>query len=313
MIIFLTLCYGALVYGLIRLKVVPDNLLVRFSPLAFYVLLLIFLFIPLQWGAPSGSAIVLRHSVQIVPNVGGQVVEVAVEPNRPVDAGAVLFRIDPTQYQARVDQLAAQLQLAELRLEQFTELERRNAGNRFQVQEASANARMLRAQLADAQWLLDHTTIRAPFRGFATAIALRPGTRVAASPLSPVMAFIDTSEIVFAAQILQAYVRHIMPGDEVEVTFKALPGQIFRARVATVLPALSEGQLSVSGLAASPRSVSPLPFIVRMELEGHPRLRDIPAGAMADVAIYTSSVSATHLIRRIMIRMRAWMNYVIPF
>jgi multidrug resistance efflux pump len=185
MIIFLTLCYVAVLFLLVKLRVLPDNLFVRLSPIGFMLLLFLFLFVPMQWGAPSGPAAVFRHAVSIVPNVRGQVIEVNVEPNKPVKTGDVLFRIDPIQYQAKVDQLTAQLKLAELRLQQYTQLEARDAGSKFQVEEAQTTVASLRAQLADAQWQLDSTTVRAPTDGFATNVALRPGARVGAVPLTP--------------------------------------------------------------------------------------------------------------------------------
>ena len=125
MIIFLTLCYIAVLFLLMKLRVLPDNLFVRLSPVGFMVLLFLFLFVPMQWGAPAGPAVVVRNAVAIVPNVPGQVVEVAVQPNQPVKKGDVLFRIDPTQYQAKVDELTAQLKLAELREQQYTQLAQR--------------------------------------------------------------------------------------------------------------------------------------------------------------------------------------------
>ena len=50
--------------------------------------------------------------------MAGEVIEVPVDPDKPVKQGDVLFRIDPTQYQAALDGLEAQLALAETRLEQ---------------------------------------------------------------------------------------------------------------------------------------------------------------------------------------------------
>ena len=44
---------------------------------------LVGLFIPMGWGAPSGPAAVVRNSVQIVPSVAGEVVEVPVAANTP--------------------------------------------------------------------------------------------------------------------------------------------------------------------------------------------------------------------------------------
>ena len=83
MIIFLTLCYVAVLFLLIKFRVLPDNLYVRLSPIGFMLLLFLFLFVPMQWGAPAGPAVVVRNAVAIVPNVPGQVVEVNVEANKP--------------------------------------------------------------------------------------------------------------------------------------------------------------------------------------------------------------------------------------
>lgn len=48
-------------------------------------------------------------STPIMPNVRGKVIEVPVTPNSPLKQGDVLFKIDPTPFQAEVDRLEAQL------------------------------------------------------------------------------------------------------------------------------------------------------------------------------------------------------------
>ena len=68
----------------------------------------------MNWGAPSGPILVLRQAVAIVPNVAGEVIDVPVEPNKPLKAGDVLFRIDPVPYEAQVRQIEAQLELANI-------------------------------------------------------------------------------------------------------------------------------------------------------------------------------------------------------
>ena len=90
MIIFLTLCYVAVLFLLVKVRVLPDNTIVRLSPIGFMLLLFLFLFLPMQWGAPSGAALVVRNSVAIVPNVPGQVTEVNVAPNEPVKKDEVV-------------------------------------------------------------------------------------------------------------------------------------------------------------------------------------------------------------------------------
>jgi len=53
------------------------------------------------------------HLVPISSKIYGEVAEVRVDDNQPVKAGQVLVRIDPRDYQARVDQAKAALALAE--------------------------------------------------------------------------------------------------------------------------------------------------------------------------------------------------------
>ena len=67
--------------------------------------------------------------MQIVPNVQGEVIEVAVEPNQTVSKGDVLFKIDPKPYQSQVDAFKAQLKLARTRLDQAQKLLKRGVGS----------------------------------------------------------------------------------------------------------------------------------------------------------------------------------------
>ena len=83
MIVFLFNVYLLILFLLVWFKVVNFNLFWKISPLIVLLVLLIGLFIPMGWGAPSGPVILVRQSVQIVPNVAGEVIEVPVSPNVP--------------------------------------------------------------------------------------------------------------------------------------------------------------------------------------------------------------------------------------
>lgn len=312
MIIFLLLVYLAALFVLIRFELVPFNLFWKISPLTWLLILNIALFIPMGWGAPSGPLLVARHSVQIVPDVAGEVVDVPVQANRPIKAGDVLFRIDDTPFKAQVDALAAQLKFAELRREQMGQLQQRDAGRLFDVQQRESEVAQLRAQLSASQWNLDKTVIRAPADGYVTNLALRRGARVGNLPLSPVMAFIDTSETIVGTEIAQIDARYIEPGQKVEVTFKLLPGQIFTGEVDTVLQAVSTGQIKPSGFAVTPSGVTSAPFVVRLRIDEDLAKR-LPAGTTGQAAIFTDHVKSAHVVRRVMLRMTAILNYVNPF
>jgi len=180
------------------------------------------------------------------------VTEVPVEPNVPLKKGDILFRIDPTPYQAAVDGLKAQLRLAETRFEQTKQLVAQDAGSVYELQSYEAQIDGLNAQIDAAEYNLRETTVRAPAEGYVTNVALRPGTRVSSLPLAPAMAFIDTSETGVVAQIHQIYTRYIEPGQEAEVTFKTIPGKVFPAKVMYLVPATAQGQVAVSGAAYVP-------------------------------------------------------------
>jgi membrane fusion protein (multidrug efflux system) len=64
----------------------------------------------------SDDANVDGHITAIAPKISGNVVEVAVLDNQAVKAGQVLVRIDPRDYQARVDQAKAAVLEAESKL-----------------------------------------------------------------------------------------------------------------------------------------------------------------------------------------------------
>lgn len=313
MIVFLTLIYVGILFALTKTGKVPNTKGTWLTIIPYELVLLIGFFIPMQWGAPSGPAVLMTYSVPITPNVAGQVIDVSVEPNVPLSKGDVLFRIDPTPYQAAVDGLKAQLALAELRLQQSEELAADDAGSIYEVQAYRAQVDGLKAQLDNAEFNLRETDVKAPTDGYVTNIALRPGMRASNLPLWRAMAFIDTSELGLLAQIHQIYARHIEPGQEVEIAFKSRPGEIHTGKVRFLIPATAQGQAQVTGFAVQPLpNVAPGPFIVRIDLDDPDVAAGLQPGTVGSVAIYTTKVTMAHVIRRVMIRMDAIMNYFKP-
>ena len=313
MIVAIFNVYLVLLFILVKMKIVPFNLFWKVSPLIVLLLLMFGLFIPMGWGAPQGSALVVRNSVAIVPDVAGEVIDVPVQANQPLKAGDVLFKIDPTPYQSQLDALAAQLKFEELRLAQMTQLQSTDSGRAFDVQQRQADVDKLKAQVEGAKWNLDKTVERAPSDGYVTNVGLLKGARVANLPLSPVMAFISTAETVVGVQTQQIYTRYIEPGQEVEVTFKFFPGQVFTGKVISLLEATATGQVLTSGTAVAPRQVTAAPFVVRVKLDDAKLAASLPAGTAGDAAIYTQHIKPAHVIRKVILRQIAILNYINPF
>jgi RND family efflux transporter MFP subunit len=313
MMIALMAVYLVLLFVLVRFGIVSFNLFWKCSPFIVLLLLNLLLFIPMGWGAPQGSALVVRNAVSIIPNVAGEVIDVPVEGNAALKTGDVLFRIDPVPYEAQVRAIEAQLKLSATRLAQMTQLFERDSGRAFDVQQRQSEVDQLKAQLEGAKWNLDKTVVRAPADGYVTNVALRKGARVANLPLSPVMAFIDTSDTLIGVEISQNDARYIAPGQPAELTFKLRPGTIYAGKVESVLQAISTGQTQTSGLAVTPKGVQSMPFVVRVKLDDEDVSKRLPAGSAGTAAIFTEAVKATHIIRKVLLRQLAILNYVNPF
>jgi len=313
MIIAMLCVYLVLLFALVHFGVIKFNLFWKTSPFIVLLLLNIGLFIPMGWGAPQGPVLLVRNSVSIVPSVAGEVIDVPVEANKPLKAGDVLFRIDPVPYDAQVKAIEAQLKLSATRLAQMTQLFERDSGRGFDVEQRQSEVDQLKAQLESAKWNLDKTTVLAPADGYVTNLGLRKGARVANLPLTPVMAFIDTSDTIIGAEIAQIDARYVEAGQPVEVTFKFLPGQVYAGKVESVLQAVASGQVQTSGAAVASKTVASAPFVVRIRLDDAGIARRLPAGSTGDAAIFTEHVKLAHIIRKVLLRQIAITNYVNPF
>lgn len=146
----------------------------------------------------------------------------------------------------------------------------------------------LRAQLAEAKYNLEQTVVRAPSNGYATQILIRPGTYAAALPLRPVMVFIPEQKRQIVAQFRQNSLLRLKPGDEAEVVFNALPGQIFTGKLTSILPVVAGGSYQAQGalqslrwcrvpMACWPRlSWIRMPMWMRCRTVSMPRSQSIP-------------------------------------
>ncbi len=79
-----------------------------------------------------------------------------------------------------------------------------------------------------------------------------------------------------------------------------------------LIDAVSQGQLQATGVLLNPedRAKTPGLALVNISIAEDLSSYQLPAGATAQVAVYSDHVAAVAVIRRILLRMKAWMNYV---
>ncbi len=297
-------------FALVKLGVFKGwHMWMKVSPAVIYIIYLLIVALPMNFTAPKGAVMLFRESVQLSPAVSGMVDSIPVVAGEEVEEGTVLFTIDDTPYQAEVDNLKAQIKLAKLRVDQVRLLLKKKAGRVADVQEYEAQLEQLNARMGAAEYNLAHTRVLAPRTGIVPHVALETGTQV--SPGKAVMTFIDTQRFAMAGRIGQAYIRHVKPGQTVDVVLKLLPGKVFPAKVSQVVAANPAGQLTPTGLALDTQNWSEQPFLVVLDLSENTDLPVLPAGAFGTMAIYTSDMSTLgELIRAIMLRTETWLNFL---
>ncbi|HFP9330367.1 TPA: HlyD family secretion protein [Raoultella planticola] len=169
----------------------------------------------------------------------------------------------------------------------------------------------LRAQLTEAKYNLDQTVIRAPSNGYVTQVLIRPGTYAAALPLRPVMVFIPEQKRQIVAQFRQNSLLRLKPGDDAEVVFNALPGQVFHGKLTSILPVVPGGSYQAQGAL---QSLTVLPgtdgVLATIELDPNADVDSLPDGIYAQVAVYSDHFSHVSVMRKVLLRMTSWMHYL---
>ncbi|MGI6852414.1 HlyD family secretion protein [Mesorhizobium sp. 1B3] len=179
-----------------------------------------------------------------------------------------------------------------------------------EIDGTDTNVAELEAQLQRAAFELEQSVYRAPTDGYATQIFLRPGMRAVNLPLVPIMTFVHSDRYVFAAAFKQAALQRVAPGDLAEISFAAIPGRVFHGKVDRILQAMAEGQLEPSGrLMSPPENIPPGRFLAVIDVVDDLSAFQLPGGSTAEVAVYTNHWKSFAEIRKILIRMRAWLNY----
>jgi len=252
----------------------------------------------------------------VVPVVTGTVIEVPVTPLANLKQGDVLFIIDPIPFQNTVDSLTAQIAMAEEDAERATTLLKSRNISQRDAQAAYTRLAILKGDLATARFELDHTIVRAPTDGYVAQMALRPGMRAMAAPLRPVMIFVHKESKYFVGWFRQNSMLRLIPGADAEVAFDGIPGRVFSGKVQAMLPALAEGQIQPSGNLIN-ANIAPRPGLIMVKIKiTDPEFEvfeeNLPGGAFAQAAIYSEHAHHLALLRKILLRMSSWMNFIFP-
>lgn len=167
------------------------------------------------------------------------------------------------------------------------------------------------AQLATAKLNLAQNVVRAPADGYITNWQAVEGTMTTTVLTSAQGTFMDMSHAWIAAVFPQNLLKNVESGDEVEIAFKSTPGRIATGKVDAILEYSGEGQLPPSGVIPVAATFYPDGYlIVRITLDDKELEKELPLGGAGTVAIYTKALAPLHVITKITVRIKMWMNYL---
>jgi multidrug resistance efflux pump len=238
----------------------------------------------------------------------------------------------------------SRLELQRKRIEQNRELVSSGAGDRFALEQAETNVKDLeaelaaalaserqvrarlgavvggelaevaqtRAQLENARWELEQTTVLSPCDCYVINLQLRPGAFVAGIPFNAVMTLVEAQGQIVALYN-QNELHQVAPGNEAEFALYTYPGRIIKGKVDSVIWAQGQGQLPQSGTLPMTGVLTQPPnrYAVKFDIAERDRELFMAAGAAGNAAIYTEHLEAIHIIRKVILRVGSYVNYLI--
>jgi multidrug resistance efflux pump len=179
------------------------------------------------------------------------------------------------------------------------------------VQGVNTDVARLQAELDTAKFNLDQSVVRAPTDGTVQQNFLRPGMYAASLPLRPVMIFLHNEKPKFAAAFLQNSAQRIEQGSEAEFILPAVPGRFFKGKVVVGGAYIPQGQLQPSGNLVDPEQIKGEGriLIVIEPQEDISKYLIVP-GSTAQVAVYTHHMHHLAIIRKVLLRMKSWTNFI---
>lgn len=168
-----------------------------------------------------------------------------------------------------------------------------------------------RAALERAQFDLDSTVVRAPSDGYVSQQFLQEGMMAGRLAIRPVMTFIGEQKRQFIAAFRQNSLLRLNVGDDAELVFPSIPGKVFAAKVKAILPAMGESEVQANGTTYTRKFIDEQAMpLVLLELTDDMSEYHLPLGATAEAAVYTEHAHHLAMMRKILLRMNSWKNYL---
>jgi RND family efflux transporter MFP subunit len=223
--------------------------------------------------------VVARRQATVSAQIIGTLTAVDVEEGEHVHKGQVLARLDPTEFQARLDSAQANYAAARAGIVQAKvgltqdeadakrlkaivgrgyvskqaaqQAETKVATDRAAVNVAIKQAQAAKAQVDAAQINMNFTVVRAPFAGVVTDKAAQVGEIIAPAAAgggftrTGVATIVDMNSLEVDVDVNEAYISRVKPGMPVEAVLDAYPDWNIPAHVIAIIPSADKSKATV--------------------------------------------------------------------
>jgi membrane fusion protein (multidrug efflux system) len=173
-----------------------------------------------------------RQSIQIVPLASGRVVEIAIRPGQPVNAGDVLVRLDDDIERANLVEAEAMLVEQHQAVERAERLQRNNAVSLATLEQATSAKAVAEAAVERARRRLADRVISAPFAGMVGLSSIDLGARV--DDQTVITTLDDLAEVEVEFSLPETLFAEVVPGQRITTRSAAFPDRSFSGSVIAI-------------------------------------------------------------------------------
>jgi multidrug resistance efflux pump len=167
----------------------------------------------------------------------------------------------------------------------------------------------LAAQLENAQWQLDQSTVRAPSDGYVTLMSLGIGHM--ATPNRAALSFIGADEIALVGIFPQNGFAAIEPGTTVKMVFANQLGIVYTSTVDIIFRGVGEGQMLASGGLERVSSAGvATEFPVGIKLPPNIDRDLLRPGVSGKATVFAPNAGIVGALGDVLIRVSAWGAYL---
>lgn len=198
---------------------------------------------PLRDDVQAVGSLRARQSVMLRPELVGRITALNFKDGGQVRKDQILVQFDDLLQQADLQQMQAQLAIAQANFKRTQELVAANFMAQQTLDTSAASLKVAQAQVALAQARLTRMAVRAPFDGTAGIRLVNVGDYVKDGV--DLVALEDTRQMMVDYRLPERMGGKVKPGQSVEVSLDALPGRNFKAVVEAVDPLLDANGRSI--------------------------------------------------------------------